>query len=97
MFPPLQKLEEQLDEAQTGCKVLESEKLGLDQKVCDLQMQLEEVRRERKTLVSNASKASSDLKAKNLELGKLKEVTALPYTYQAGFFIWEGRLLWDYV
>ena len=69
-----QKLEEQLEESQAQVKILSSEKLELGHMERDSRLQLEEVKRERDSLVASGSKASEDLKARNLELKKVKEV-----------------------
>lgn len=72
-----QKLEEQLEKSQGQVKVLSSEKMELEHKERDSRLQLEEVKRERDSLVTGRTKASEDLKAKNLELKKAKEVRLL--------------------
>lgn len=72
-----QKLEEQLEKSQGQVKVLSSEKMELEHKERDSRLQLEEVKRERDSLVTSRTKASEDLKAKNLELKKAKEVRLL--------------------
>lgn len=69
-----QRMEEELEEAHSQAKALESGKLEFEYMVRDVRVQLEEGRREKETLVSNGIKTSMDLKAKNLELTKLKEV-----------------------
>ena len=70
----LKKMEDHLEEIHTQNKRLESSKLGVDNQLCDLGMEIEEVKRERDTYKVGQGKTARELKTKNLELKKLKEV-----------------------
>lgn len=73
----LKKMEDNLEEIHRLNKCLESSKLGIDNQLCDLGMEMEEVKRERDTYKIGQGKATREVKTKNLELKKLKEVSML--------------------
>lgn len=70
----MQKSEEQLDKACSQEKLAENEKLGVEQKLQDLRLQLTEVKTERNKLKSDKEKTSKELKARDAELGQIRQV-----------------------
>lgn len=70
-------MEDHLEEIHTQNKRLKSSKLGIDNRLCELGMEMKEVKRERDTYKIGQGKTARELKAKNLELNKLKEVSVL--------------------
>ena len=67
-------MEEVLDHTHSRAELAESCKQELEQRLGELEKQLEGVRREKETLERDGGKASADLKAKDTEIRKLKEV-----------------------
>lgn len=67
-------MEEQLDEAHSQNKLLESERFSLEQQHRVLGLQLEEVRTERDKLICNKEMTSKALNAKDEELQNAKQV-----------------------